>query len=139
MYKIPEAFSSQKLAQLFRVLGQPSHVEILLAIGKREVCVCHLEAVTGLRQAYISQHLMALRGEGLVVCRREGRRIFYRLDNVAVLEIVRKAASLTGKTDMEAVLDRLAQPLDDCPCPHCNTEASVGRLGKTAGLAAERA
>ncbi len=49
------------ISNIFRQLSQPSRIEILLAIGEGEACVCHLEAKLGMRQAYISQHLMALR------------------------------------------------------------------------------
>ncbi len=56
-------------------------IQILLAIGDDEACVCHLEAVTGMRQAVISQHLMLLRKAGLVTPNRAGRNIYYRLKN----------------------------------------------------------
>jgi DNA-binding transcriptional ArsR family regulator len=94
MSKTQRLPAPQKISRLFRVLGQPSHLEILIAIGTGEACVCHLETAIGCRQAYISQHLMALRSEGLVVSRREGRRIFYRLKNAGVLDLIRNAASL---------------------------------------------
>ncbi|NMC14284.1 MAG: helix-turn-helix transcriptional regulator, partial [Chloroflexi bacterium] len=84
--------SPQKISKLFRLLGQPSHLEILLAIGKGEACVCHLKAATGYRQAYISQHLMALRREGLVSFRRDGRNIYYRLINSSLLDVIFEAA-----------------------------------------------
>jgi ArsR family transcriptional regulator, arsenate/arsenite/antimonite-responsive transcriptional repressor len=128
----PITFSPKKLAQLFRVLGQPSHLEILLAIGTGEACVCHLEAATGWRQAYLSQHLMALRSEGPVMGRREGRNIFYPLKNAAVLDVIRQAASLAGKTDVEAALTQLAEPLAHCPCPHCNGQTMRAPVRKVA-------
>ncbi len=136
MSKTSGSFSSKQLSQLFRVLGQPSHLEILLAIGTSEACVCHLEAATGLRQAYISQHLMALRSEGLVVARRDGRNIFYRLKNTGLLDLVRKGAGVMGKADVEAALDRLAEPLAHCPCPHCNLQKAQARGTEVAGLGA---
>ena len=52
---------AEKAAQLLHLLGQAERLSILLAIGNGEACVCHLEAALGLRQAYISQHLMTLR------------------------------------------------------------------------------
>ena len=78
---------SENLAELFQLIGQPTRIQILLAIGDSETCVCHLEAVTGLRQAVISQHLMLLRKAGLVTPNRAGRNIFYRLDNPALLAL----------------------------------------------------
>jgi ArsR family transcriptional regulator len=112
--------SLQKISDLFRVLGQPSRLEILLAIGTGEACVCHLEAATGWRQAYISQHLMALRSEGLVTSRRDGRNIYYRIKNAGVLDLIRKAAGVTDISDVEAAQGRLTEPLPNCTCPNCS-------------------
>jgi len=67
---------AEKAGQLLRLLGQAERLSILLAIGEGEACVCHLEAVFGLRQAHISQQLMVLRDAGLVTDRRDGWNIF---------------------------------------------------------------
>lgn len=129
--------SPQKIAKLFRVLGQPSHVELLLIIGAGEACVCHLEAATDWRQAYISQHLMALRSEGLVVTRRDGRNIYYRLQDASVLDLIRKAAGIIGITEVEAARDRLAEPLHHCTCPTCSARELDTRLREDPVLAIE--
>jgi DNA-binding transcriptional ArsR family regulator len=129
--------SAQKVSKLFRSLGQSSHLEILLAIGTGEACVCHLEAATGWRQAYISQHLMALRSAGLVTARRDGRNIYYRLKNVEVLSLIRQAAGIAGMTNIEAAQTRLAEPLLNCTCPHCSSRKIENRLGEIPSLAVE--
>ena len=49
------------ISRLLESISKPARIQILLAIGEDEACVCHLEAVLGYRQAYISQQLMALR------------------------------------------------------------------------------
>ena len=125
--------SPQKISKLFRILGQPSHLEILLAIGTGEACVCHLEAATGWRQAYISQHLMALRSEGLVASRRDGRNIYYRLKNAGVLDLIRKAA---GISDAESALGWFSEPLPNCTCPHCSARETHTHLREIPNLAA---
>ena len=135
MSKTQLTSSPQKISKLFRILGQPSHLEILLAIGSGEACVCHLEAATGWRQAYISQHLMALRGEGLVASRRDGRNIYYRLMNAGILDLIRKAAGIAGISDVEAARGRLAEPLPNCSCPHCIGREVENRLGEIPSLA----
>jgi DNA-binding transcriptional ArsR family regulator len=83
-----------KLADLFSLLGQPSRLQILLVIGQGEACVCHIEAVLGLRQAYISQQLMGLRKAGLVTFHRDSRNIFYRLTQPKMVHILEQAAKL---------------------------------------------
>ena len=63
----------KKISDLLSAIGNPVRVQILLAIGKGEACVCHLESLLGLRQAYISQQLMTLRKKKLITSRREGK------------------------------------------------------------------
>src|SRR5512137_2053475 len=100
-----------QVAALLQTIGQESRLQILLAIGESETCVCHLEAMLGLRQATLSQHLMALRQAGIVSDRREGRYIHYRLCNPALLTLICQAATMQGVT-----LPELA-PSADCGCP----------------------
>lgn len=119
-----ESFSSpyQKIAKIFHILGNASQVEILLAIGTGEACVCHLEAATGWRQAYISQQLMILRSEGIVVARREGRNIFYRLKQPNILDLILEVAQIAGVREDEIALHRWIDPLQNCKCPYCRIQ-----------------
>jgi DNA-binding transcriptional ArsR family regulator len=103
----------EDLAHLLQTIGQPARLQILLAIGEGETCVCHLEATFGWRQAYLSQHLMALREAGLLEGRREGRFIHYRLSDSRLLAFVRQAAEL-----QDVPLPELA-PSPECDCPNC--------------------
>ena len=124
-------FSQDTLAALFRALSQPVRLEILLAIGTGEACVCHLEAVIGQRQAYISQQLMTLREAGIVESRREGRNIYYRLKNSQVLDLIRAASEISGLEQDALEISGPADLLDDCPCPKCGTgqpETEPGEL-----------
>jgi DNA-binding transcriptional ArsR family regulator len=110
------------ISALLVSISAPARLEILLAIGTGEACVCHLEARLGYRQAYISQHLMALRKADILQDRREGRYVYYRLRDEAILALVRDAAALSG-LDPKSV-DALANPSPgaDCECPHCAPE-----------------
>lgn len=85
-----------EVSNLLVTISAPARLEILLILGAGEACVCHLEARTGYRQAYISQHLMALRQVGLIDSRREGKFVFYRLAKAEILPLIQQAASLTG-------------------------------------------
>jgi DNA-binding transcriptional ArsR family regulator len=105
--------SIEQIAALLQTLGQESRLQILLAIGEGEVCVCHLEATFGWRQAYLSQHLMALREAGLVTDRREGRYIFYHLADPRLLDVLHQMAEMQGLS-----LSELA-PSPTCDCPNC--------------------
>ena len=108
-----------KVSQLLRVLGQPTRLQILLAIGEGEACVCHLESVLGMRQAYISQHLMALRKAKILQTRRDGRFIFYHLRDEKVLDLVRLAGKVTGGSEPAKLLEDGRTRVADCKCPSC--------------------
>lgn len=107
----------EETAALLHLLGQPNRLAMLLAIGEREVCVCHLETLLQERQAVISQNLMALRKKGLVLTRRSGRHIFYRLADVRLLEVLRQASLAAGIKLEEEIYN---QPIPGCICPFCS-------------------
>jgi ArsR family transcriptional regulator len=108
----------EQVAALLQTIGQESRLQILLAIGESEPCVCHLEATFGWRQAYLSQHLMALRKAGIVVTSRHGRNIHYRLSDPRYLAVIQQAAILQDVT-----LPELA-PSRECNCPNCSEQRS---------------
>jgi len=110
---------AEEIAATLQVFGAPARMAILIAIGRGEACVCHLEAVLGWRQAYISQHLMALRKAEILQDRRDGRYIYYQLKDESVLALVRDAAALSGLAhqDIEALGNPAASA--GCECPHC--------------------
>ncbi|HPH95668.1 MAG TPA: metalloregulator ArsR/SmtB family transcription factor [Anaerolineaceae bacterium] len=114
-----------QLSRLLALIGQPVRIQILLILGGQEACVCHLEAVLGLRQASISQHLMALRKAGLVEPRRCGRNIFYHLVRPEVVSVLNQAAVLAG-LDPAALQQLAVRPVAGCPCPQCNPNAQPG-------------
>jgi DNA-binding transcriptional ArsR family regulator len=114
----------KRLANLFRALGQPARLRILLTIGDGEACVCHLEAHLGYRQAYISQQLMELRKSGIVDARREGRFIFYRVRERELLQFIREAGRYAGVSDAQFDLLSRSGIAVQCDCPHCTGEPS---------------
>lgn len=74
--------TAAELASLFRLLGDPTRVRILMALhDAEELCVCDLAAVVGTSETKVSQGLRLLRTAGVVRNRREGRNIHYRLDD----------------------------------------------------------
>jgi len=116
---ISEIPPEEKLSRIFRAISTPVRVQILAAIGQGEACVCHLEAVLDLRQAYISQQLMELREAGLLDTRRDGRFIFYRLTETILLDLLIEIGKLFGiaTEDLEGLLTN--DPLPKCCCPKC--------------------
>ena len=112
----------QATAKIFKALMHPGRLAILHALQDGEQCVCHLEAVLGCRQAYISQHLAILREAGLVEDHRDGWNIFYRVCEEQVYQLIDAAGALAGQPPLSA------QPLEkpaDCPCPKCNKATAL--------------
>jgi DNA-binding transcriptional ArsR family regulator len=105
--------STEQIALILKTISQPTRLAILLVIGNGEACVCHLEAILGKRQAYISQHLMALRQAGVLLDRRSGRFVYYRIADPALLDLVRSAGRLVGVEDDAPVVATA------CACPNC--------------------
>jgi ArsR family transcriptional regulator, lead/cadmium/zinc/bismuth-responsive transcriptional repressor len=69
------------LAETFRVLGDPTRVRILDALAAAELCVCDLATLLGLSESAVSHQLRLLRTMRIVRARREGRMVFYALDD----------------------------------------------------------
>lgn len=114
-----EISPDERLSRIFKAISTPARFQILTAIGRGEACVCHLEALLDMRQAYISQQLMDMRDADLVDTRRDGRYIFYRLTEPQLLDLLMNIGSLFGvpTEEMESLLN--TDPLPQCCCPDC--------------------
>lgn len=69
------------LADTFKLLGDVTRVRILDALTRSELCVCDIARLLGLSESAVSHQLRLLRGVRLVRPRREGRMVFYTLDD----------------------------------------------------------
>ena len=119
MKKQPFTQISKQIAAPLEAIASPQRIAILLAIGKGEACVCHLETALGLRQAYISQHLMALRKADILQDRREGRYVFYQIKNASLLDLITASATLSGLS-ADAISSLInTQVYPSCECPQC--------------------
>lgn len=125
----PDTF--QFISRNLRAIDHPSRLQILWAIGRGEACVCHLEALFGWRQAYISQHLMAMRKAGVLHSRRRGKFVYYRLTDVRWLELVQMAANLAGVPLDEIDALTTAALAHPCKCPACRADAEALTISLT--------
>lgn len=78
------------LAETFNALGDPTRVRILDALSHGELCVCDLAAVLKLSQSAVSHQLRLLRGLRLVRPRRDGRIVFYSLDDQHIISLFKQ-------------------------------------------------
>lgn len=116
----------EQISKLLAIIGQPARIQILLIIGEQAACVCHIHTALGMRQASISQHLMALRKAGLVSTQRSGRNIFYQLTHPEVIDVLKQAAQLTG-IHPDTFQTLTMRPMPGCPCPQCHPEGDTKR------------
>jgi ArsR family transcriptional regulator, lead/cadmium/zinc/bismuth-responsive transcriptional repressor len=80
--------SVDALAEVFKLLGDPTRVRILDALTHGERCVCDLASLVGLSESAISHQLRLLRSSRLVRVRRAGRMAFYSLDDHHVVGLL---------------------------------------------------
>lgn len=78
------------LAETFRVLGDPTRVRILDALSHGELCVCDLAALVSMSESAVSHQLRLLRNLRLVRPRRDGRMVFYALDDRHIIMLFRQ-------------------------------------------------
>ncbi len=76
------------LAELFKVFGDSTRIRILYAMFDRELCVSDIADRLQLSQSSVSHQLRILKSSKLVKCRREGKSIFYSLDDDHVRKII---------------------------------------------------
>ncbi|SDH58011.1 ArsR/SmtB family transcription factor [Roseospirillum parvum] len=85
---------ARQAADLMRLLGNEQRLLILCQLTEGEKSVGQLEALVGLRQSALSQHLARLRRKGLVATRRQSQNIFYRLASPETATLLSTLADL---------------------------------------------
>src|SRR5512136_1678423 len=99
MSSVPFTFETE--ARLLALLAHPIRLQIVELLRHGEACVCDMQAVLNQRQAYVSQHLMALRVAGLVTCRKDGLRVYYRLSDPRILRVLDQVRAV-GQAEVAA-------------------------------------
>ena len=94
-FQLPEAATTADvLAKYFRAFADPTRLRILDLVSEAERSVGELVAATGQSQPKVSNHLACLRWCGLVVARREHRRVYYSIADPRVPELLELARGL---------------------------------------------
>ena len=105
----------ERETELLRALAHPTRLALLETLSQDEECVCHLSYLLSRPQPYVSKQLAELREAGLVVDRRDGMRIFYRLADPRVSALLEDVRALSGRKPLSPGRRNLA----GCPCPRC--------------------
>ena len=76
-----------KLADFFKILGDTTRTKILYALDQNEMCVCDIANVLNMSKSSISHQLGTLRRSGIVKCRKDGKEVFYMLDDEHIKQV----------------------------------------------------
>lgn len=84
---MPEEEMLYDLAELFKVFGDTTRIKILYALFSSEMCVCDIADLLGMTHSAISHQLRVLKQARLVKFRKEGKTVFYSLDDNHINQI----------------------------------------------------
>ena len=85
--QMPDEYPIYEVSELFKVFGDSTRSRIICALRIEEMCVCDLAALLTMTQSAISHQLRILRSSRLVKCRKQGRVVYYSLDDAHISEI----------------------------------------------------
>ena len=85
--KMPQEETLYDLAELFKVFGDSTRIKILWALDEAEMCVCDIAFLLNMTQSAVSHQLRVLKQADLVKNRRDGKNVFYSLDDEHVKQI----------------------------------------------------
>lgn len=85
---MPSDKTLEAAADAFKVFGDGTRVRILAALSEGEMCVCCLSDLLGMEQSAVSHQLRILKSARLIKNRREGKQIYYSLDDVHIASIL---------------------------------------------------
>lgn len=85
--RMPEDGKLEDVAELFKMFGDPTRARIICALSMEELCVCDLTALLGMQQSAVSHQLRLLKAVRLVRSRKQGREVYYSLDDQHIQSI----------------------------------------------------
>lgn len=85
--EMPEEEMLYDLAELFKVFGDTTRIKILYALFSNEMCVCDIASLLNMTHSAISHQLRVLKQARLVKFRKEGKVVYYSLDDSHVSQI----------------------------------------------------
>ena len=85
------AETTRDLSEIFKVLGDPTRLNIVIALAKEELCVCDIAALLTMTESAISHQLRQLKNLRLVRYRRKGKMTYYSLDDEHIDDLIRVA------------------------------------------------
>ncbi|MGI6004572.1 MAG: ArsR/SmtB family transcription factor [Christensenellales bacterium] len=106
----PTGTMLSELSKLFRTYGDPTRLKLILALSQQELCVCDLCEVISMEQSAVSHQLRYLKQMHVVKSRRQGKSVFYSLDDNHIISILDQALAHVAHQSC---------PLEDCRVEDC--------------------
>ena len=88
--KMPEDGLIYDLAEFFKVFADSTRMKVLYALMEKELCVCDIASIVQTTQSAISHQLRILKQSKLVKFRKDGKVVYYSLDDSHIAEILKK-------------------------------------------------
>lgn len=85
--EMPQGEFFAELAEFFKILGDSTRCKLIWALQGREMCVCDLANVLSMTKSSISHQLRKMLDRGVVRCRREGKEVYYTLNDAHVEQL----------------------------------------------------
>lgn len=85
--RLPQEETLYDLAELFKVFGDTTRIKIICALYESEMCVCDIAALLNMTQSAVSHQLRTLKNARLVKFRRQGKVVYYSLDDEHIMRI----------------------------------------------------
>ncbi len=94
---IPKGGECDKISEIFKALGDPNRLKVVKALTAGELCSSDVASIMEMENSTVSHQLKYLKNSGIISSRKEGKFIYYKIEN----ECVKKLFSLVEKHLMQ--------------------------------------
>lgn len=122
------------VAEVFRLLGDPTRIRIFWLLSHQEVCVVNIAALLRMSSPAVSHHLRAMLEQGLLVTRRDGKEVYYQAADTCVSRLLHEAAEqimeITCPETAAESQEDVAQRVHDYLLDHLSERVSIEALSR---------
>lgn len=79
---------AEHVAEVMKAVAHPVRLQIIELLETKEMCVGDIVAAVGGKQSITSQQLNMMRDKGVLACRRDGAKVYYRIENKNVIKLI---------------------------------------------------
>ena len=79
---------AERVAMVLKAVAHPARLKIVELLAPGEMCAGDIEDALGEKQSITSQHLNTMKDNGILACRRDGAKVYYRIENKNVIKLL---------------------------------------------------